>query len=166
MYVTDQFMVRIHFAVSHSLTPTLTLTLSPTLAEIHGGDPCNIYIHGCFTSSPTPNPNPNLPLPLGSGKRRNGKSHSLLMGNCTWLTSSTWVQNGFLGGEILIGTCEWAVCVRIESQIESALRFEFESNLRIESFQLQWILITKISNYKWSKRDGRGTTLQSSNTLN
>ena len=31
--------------------------------------------------------------------------------------------------------------------------FAFESNLRIEYFQLQRILITKIINYKWSKID-------------
>ena len=39
------------------------------------------------------------------------------------------------------GTCESAVCVRIES--------------RIESFQLQGISIIKINNYKQSKRDVR-----------
>ena len=51
----------------------------------------------------------------------------------------------------IVGTCESAVCVRIES------------------FQLQRILIIKISNYKWSKRDAQNYTyssLQSSNTLN
>jgi len=42
-----------------------------------------------------------------------------------------------------------------ESNLESnrTLRFEFESNLRIESFQLQRILNIKISNYILSKRD-------------
>jgi len=56
-----------------------------------------------------------------------------------------------------------------ESNLESnrALRFEFESNLRVESFQLEWILI-KMSNYKWSKRDVRNYIFlnKSSNTLN
>ena len=48
-----------------------------------------------------------------------------------------------------LGTCESAVCVRIESRIESGVKIR----IQIESFQLQRILITKISNYKWSKRD-------------
>jgi len=57
-----------------------------------------------------------------------------------------------------------------ESNLQSnqALRFEFRSNLRIESFPLQRILITKISNYKGA-REMCGTTyssLQSSSTLN
>jgi len=52
-----------------------------------------------------------------------------------------------------LGTCESTVCVRIEYRIESGakiriLRFEFESNLRIEPFQLQRMLIIKIGNYK------------------
>ena len=33
----------------------------------------------------------------------------------------------------MIGTCESFFCVRIESRIESAVRFDFESNFRIES---------------------------------
>ena len=32
-----------------------------------------------------------------------------------------------------VGTCESLFCVRIESRIESAVRFDFESNFRIES---------------------------------
>ena len=32
-----------------------------------------------------------------------------------------------------VGTCESFFCVRIESRIESAVRFHFESNFRIES---------------------------------
>ena len=32
-----------------------------------------------------------------------------------------------------VGTCESFFCVRIESRIESAIRFDFESNFRIES---------------------------------
>ena len=36
------------------------------------------------------------------------------------------------GGHI-VGTCESFFCVRIESRIESAVRFNFESNFRIES---------------------------------
>jgi len=43
-------------------------------------------------------------------------------------------------------------------------------NIRIESFQLQRILITKISNYKWSKRDVCNyiflITVLKTNTLN
>jgi len=68
---------------------------------------------------------------------------------------------------LILGTCESAVCVRIESRIESDVKIR-ESNLRIESFQLQRILITKISNYKCSKKKC-GTiysSLKSSNTLN
>ena len=34
---------------------------------------------------------------------------------------------------IAVGTCELFFCVRIESRIESAVRFDFESNFRIES---------------------------------
>ena len=41
--------------------------------------------------------------------------------------------------KLKLGTCESAVCVRIES--------------RIESFHFQQILVIKISNYNWSKRD-------------
>jgi len=48
-----------------------------------------------------------------------------------------------------LGTCESAVCVRIESRIESGVKIR----IWIKSFQLQQILIIKISNYKWSKRD-------------
>ena len=33
----------------------------------------------------------------------------------------------------LVGTCESFFCVRIESRIESAVQFDFESNFRIES---------------------------------
>ena len=33
----------------------------------------------------------------------------------------------------LVGTCESSFCVRIESRIESAVRFDFESHFRIES---------------------------------
>jgi len=42
-----------------------------------------------------------------------------------------------------------------ELNLESnwALRFEFESNVWIESVQVQWILITKIINYKRDKWD-------------
>jgi len=50
---------------------------------------------------------------------------------------------------VYIGTCESAVCVRIESGIKSGIKIR----IRIESFQLQQILIIKISNYKWSNRD-------------
>ena len=32
-----------------------------------------------------------------------------------------------------IGSCESFFCIRIESQIESAIRFDFESNFRIKS---------------------------------
>ena len=32
----------------------------------------------------------------------------------------------------LLGTCESFFCVRIESRIESAVQFDFESNFRIE----------------------------------
>ena len=32
----------------------------------------------------------------------------------------------------MLGTCESVFCVRIESRIESAVRFNFESNFRIE----------------------------------
>jgi len=44
----------------------------------------------------------------------------------------------------LIGTCKSAVCVLIESPIESGIKIR----IRIESFQLQRILIIKISDYK------------------
>ena len=37
------------------------------------------------------------------------------------------------GWSVCLGTCEWFFCVRIESRIESAVRFDFESNFRIES---------------------------------
>jgi len=57
------------------------------------------------------------------------------------------------GKRFYLGTCESAVSVRIESRINRALRFEFKLNIRIEYFQLQRMLIIKISNYKWSKRD-------------
>jgi len=59
-----------------------------------------------------------------------------------------------------------------KSNLESnrALRFEFELNLRIESFQLQRILITKIKLVITNEaKEMCGTTyssLQSSNTLN
>jgi len=43
-----------------------------------------------------------------------------------------------------LGTCELAVCFQIESGVKI--------RTRVESFQLQRILIIKISNYKWSKR--------------
>ena len=36
-------------------------------------------------------------------------------------------------GRLKLGTCESFFFVRIESRIESAVRFVFESNLRIES---------------------------------
>ena len=47
-----------------------------------------------------------------------------------------------------LGTCESAACVRIESGIESGVKIliRIESSNRIESFQLQRILIIKISN--------------------
>ena len=34
---------------------------------------------------------------------------------------------------MFLGSCESYFCVRIESRIESAVRFDFESNFRIES---------------------------------
>ena len=37
------------------------------------------------------------------------------------------------GGGFLVGTCESFFFVRIESRIESDVRFVFESNIRIES---------------------------------
>jgi len=49
------------------------------------------------------------------------------------------------------GTCESAICIRIESWIKSGAKIR----IRIESFQIQRILIIKISNYKWSKTDVR-----------
>ena len=47
-----------------------------------------------------------------------------------------------------LGTCESAACVRIESGIESGVKIRIRIESRIESFQLQRILIIKISNYK------------------
>ena len=35
--------------------------------------------------------------------------------------------------DVKLGTCESFFCIRIESRIESAVRFDFESNFRIES---------------------------------
>ena len=46
-----------------------------------------------------------------------------------------------------LGTCEPAVCVRI-SRIESGVKVQIRIEFRIESFQLQQILIIKISIYK------------------
>ena len=45
------------------------------------------------------------------------------------LSSAYWLQTC----DIKLGTCESFFCVRMESRIESAVRFDFESNFRIES---------------------------------
>jgi len=50
-----------------------------------------------------------------------------------------------------LGTCESAVCVPVKSGIKSGVKIW----IRIESLQLQQILIIKIRSYKWSKRDVR-----------
>jgi len=42
----------------------------------------------------------------------------------------------------LVGICKFPVCIRIESRIELGIE------IRIVSFQLQCVLIIKISNYK------------------
>jgi len=51
-----------------------------------------------------------------------------------------------------IGTCESALCIRIESGIELGVKIRIQFEIRmesgIESFQLQQILIIKISDYK------------------
>ena len=46
-----------------------------------------------------------------------------------------------------VGTCESFFCVRIESRIESAVRFNFESNFRIESVKCRRQLFTLYSEY-------------------
>jgi len=58
-------------------------------------------------------------------------------------------NNGHLGhnGHFGLCSCESAVCVRIENKLGVKIQ------IRIKSFQLQQILIIKISNYKWMKRD-------------
>lgn len=48
--------------------------------------------------------------------------------------------------DTILGTCESAICVRIEYRLESSIK------IRIKYFQIQRRLITKISNYKLSKR--------------
>jgi len=48
------------------------------------------------------------------------------------LSTTGLLAAGSLPG-IRLGTCESVFCVRIESRIESAVRFDFESNFRIES---------------------------------
>jgi len=42
--------------------------------------------------------------------------------------STTWCRR-----TVKLGSCKSFFCVRIESRIESAVRFDFKSNFRIES---------------------------------
>ena len=49
---------------------------------------------------------------------------------------------------IKVGTCKSDICVQIESPIKSGVKIRIRIESRIEYFQLQRILIVKISNHK------------------
>jgi len=73
--------------------------------------------------------------------------------NIVWCCSYHNIVQILRNISFFVGTGESAICIRIESRIESGvkIRIRIESSNRI--FQLQRILIIKISNYEWNKRD-------------
>jgi len=61
------------------------------------------------------------------------KAQMQTVGDKTVISGLRWYTSDRYGLLITVGTCESFFFVRIESRIESAVRFVFESNVRIES---------------------------------
>ena len=103
-----------------------TRTTSDYHQTFHIYSSSNNASHTCVAASHT-----------ARGYIRNTFPHQKMAGNYSQLVKYygklDFIEFQAIYSLFYVGTCESFFCVRIESRIESAVRFDFESNFRIES---------------------------------